>query len=272
MLEGTIYIATGRTYIDEGLKSAASLKAVSPSVHVTLFSDTQTSSPYIDTTVMLDGDQRREERSASRVNGSEEVQTTRRPKGIFNKVYHMGQSPYERTLFLDTDTYVAADISELFSLLDRFDIAVAHAPHREPRSAAQRKKFHRIPSAFVVMNTGVILFKKSDRMAAFFSEWLRSYQEDVASLEYNDQTSFREALYQSDLRIATLPPEYNYRFRKRLCINGTLKVLHGRHPDLPIVARRADAWVARGITGALVPSKRSKLLKRAVSAWNIFCP
>jgi hypothetical protein len=120
------------------------------------------------------------------------------------------------------------------------------------------------------MNTGVVAFKRSARTDAFFAAWLRSYQEDVDCLENNDQTSFREALYSSDLRIATLTPEYNYRFRKRLCINGTLKILHGRHPDLPIVARQAAAWVARGITGALVPPQRSKVLKRALSAWNIF--
>jgi alpha-N-acetylglucosamine transferase len=33
-----------------------------------------------------------------------------------------------QTIFLDTDTYVIDNIDELFDLLERFDIAAAHAP------------------------------------------------------------------------------------------------------------------------------------------------
>lgn len=264
MHQGALYIATGQRYIEEGLKSVASLKTSMPSVHVTLFCDQRVSSPDLDDVILIEASAREETPKTSSQN------VNRSKGGMFNKVYHMSRSPYERTLYLDTDTYVVSDISDIFQLLDRFDMAVAHAPHRSPRTAVQRKKFDRIPSSFVVMNTGVVAFKRSARTEAFFSNWLKSYQEDVDALEYNDQTSFREALYHSDLRIATLTPEYNYRFRKRLCINGTLKILHGRHPNLPIVARQAGAWVARGITGALVPSDRPNLLKRLVRARKIF--
>jgi hypothetical protein len=254
MLQGVIYIATGRKYIDEALKSAASLKAASPSVHVTAFSDERISSPHIDGTVMIDGAARGPQ-AAAVVNPAKRIQAVNQSKGMLNKVYYMGRSPYERTLFLDSDTYVAADISQLFSLLDRFDIAVAHAPHRRPRGPAEQKRFHEVPSGFVVMNTGVILFKKSERTAAFFASWLRLCQEEYA--DCNDQASFRVALYHSDLRMAILPPEYNFRFRKRLCINGSLRILHGRHPDLQRVARRAGAMVGRGMVGPIVGRPRN---------------
>jgi hypothetical protein len=233
---------------------------------VTAFSDERISYPHIDGTVMIDGSAG-ERQAAAVMNQAKRIQAVGQSKGMLNKVYYMGRSPYERTLFLDSDTYVAADISQLFSLLDRFDIAVAHAPHRRPRGPAEQRRFHEIPSGFVVMNTGVILFKKSERTAAFFADWLRLCQGEYA--DCNDQASFRVALYHSDLRVATLTPEYNYRFRKRLCINGSLKILHGRHTDLPLVARKADALVARGIAPPLVASRPPNLLTRVLMARKI---
>jgi hypothetical protein len=262
MLQGVIYIATGPKYIDAARKSAASLKAANPSIHVTAFSDEPISSPHVDDTVMIDGAAGGRQ-AAAVTNHAKRIQAVGQSKGMLNKVYYMGRSPYERTLFLDSDTYVAGDITDLFSLLDRFDIAVAHAPHRSPRSPAEQKRFQEIPSGFVVMNTGVILFKKSERTDAFFFEWLRLCQEEY--IDCNDQASFRAALYHSDLRIATLTPEYNYRFRKRLCINGSLKILHGRHPDLPLVASQARALIARGIALPLVTSHGSNGLKRLLN-------
>jgi hypothetical protein len=263
MNQGVMYIATGQTYIEEGLKSIASLKAATPSAHVTLFCDAPVTSPCVDNVVRVNGS------GPPDPTDTLNAKVSRTKGGMFNKVFYMSNSPYERTIYLDTDTYVVSDISDLFPLLDRFDIAAAHAPYRSPHTMAQRKKSQRIPASFVVMNTGVVAFKKSPRMEAFFSAWMRSYEEDVTALEYNDQTSFREALYDSDLRIATLTPEYNYRFHKRLCINGSLKILHGRHPDLPLIAKRADALVARGIAPALVASGRLNLVKRLLSARKV---
>lgn len=255
MRHGVIYVATGRKYIDEALQSMASLKAATPSVHVTLFSDEDVKSPWFDELVRIEAAQERDEtfRAAA----------STLPMGMINKVYYMARSPYDRTLFLDTDTYVVNDISDMFPLLERFDIAVTHAPHRSLK--ALKAPLAEVPASFPVLNTGVILFRRSERLSAFFSEWLRLYP-DVKYAGCNDQAPFREALYHSDLRVATLTPEYNYRFGKRLAINGVLKIIHGRHPNLPQVAKRADAIVARGIAPPLVdplaPSMWSKVRKR----------
>lgn len=267
MRQGVIYIATGRKYIDEVLKSAASLKAANPSIHVTAFSDEPINSPHIDHTVIIEGAPQCERQPASVSGDSRRIQAVGQSKGMLNKVYYMGRSPYERTLFLDSDTYVARDISDLFLLLDRFDIAVAHAPHRTPRRPAERRRFQEIPPGFVVMNTGVILFKRSERTDGFFSDWLRLCQEEY--VECNDQASFRAALYPAGLRIATLPPEYNYRFRKRLCINGSLKILHGRHANLQLIARRASAMISRGIAGPLV-TRPGNLFRQVMTARKLF--
>ena len=61
----------------------------------------------------------------------EQVITIEDPQYSYvDKVNAMPLSPYNRTLFLDTDTYVYASLEHLFVLLDRFELAAAHDPWR----------------------------------------------------------------------------------------------------------------------------------------------
>jgi hypothetical protein len=54
------------------------------------------------------------------------------PRAHINKLIAMMQSPFETTLLLDTDTYVCAGISDLFAILERFDIAMTlERPYRD---------------------------------------------------------------------------------------------------------------------------------------------
>jgi hypothetical protein len=46
----------------------------------------------------------------------------------------------------------------------------------------------------------------------------------------DDQVAMRVALYSSDLRISTLPQEFNCRFHSFGYLNGKVKILHGRIP------------------------------------------
>ncbi|EHK02479.1 hypothetical protein HRED_04318, partial [Candidatus Haloredivivus sp. G17] len=47
-----------------------------------------------------------------------------------DKIQYMDKSPFNKTLLLDTDTLIVDDITELFDLLEQFDIAFAHNPKR----------------------------------------------------------------------------------------------------------------------------------------------
>lgn len=219
MSVGVIYVATGRKYIDEALQSAASLKEQMPDLPITIYSSEEINSPYFEKNVLIES-----------------------PKyGLDDKIPWMYKSPYERTLFIDTDTYICFHFLELFTLLDRFDIAVAHAPRR------MIKKYpvydSEVSESFPEPNTGVILFKKSPKVEQFFSEWYNLYYKyrEVAVHQPCDQPAFRDALYKSDLRIATLTPEYNCRFEWPTFVSGKVKILHGRHPDLPEVASRINS-------------------------------
>lgn len=227
---GVTYIATGRRFIDEACVSAASLKLRMPQIPITIFADGELESAHFENVVYI--------RSAR--------------YGPVDKILHIGSSPYEQTVFLDTDTYVCDDISELFTLLDRFDIAVAHAPYR----AAYR--IDGVPDSFPEFNTGVVVFKASPKIARFFSQWRALYERDLKRsirwlhpLEdtlFNgslpNQATFREALYHSDLRVATLTPEYNCRFIFPGFAHNPVKILHGRHGRLSKVAEDLNADTA----------------------------
>lgn len=129
-----------------------------------------------------------------------------------SKVDQLALSPFERTLYLDTDIRLLEDVSDLFDLLDRFDIALAHA-HARNRDLTRETWRLQLPDSFPQLNGGVILFKASDDMARFFRDWSESYRD--ANFK-KDQVTLRELIWLSPLRLYVLPPEYNIRYSRYL--------------------------------------------------------
>ncbi|NER01847.1 MAG: TIGR01627 domain-containing protein [Okeania sp. SIO3C4] len=205
---GVIYIATGERFIREACHSVASLKAQMPNMPVTIFASKDIKNSNFDRVVVIE----------------------KPDYNHIDKIKYMSASPYDYTLFIDTDTYISADFAEIFTLLDKFDMGVAHAPMNI------RGFVNGVPESFQQFNTGVILYKKSAEMKQLFSQWLELYNPPNP-----DQPTFREALYYSKLRIATLAPEYNCRFPFPGAVSGIVKILHGRHENLPLVAEKINS-------------------------------
>src|SRR2546425_12184050 len=112
----------------------------------------------------------------------------------------MLESPYERTLFIDADIYVAEPFSELFTLLDRFDCA---ATHEEYLDTDWFKNYPRpdIPASFPEFNTGILVYKRSAAMDSTLRNWSHLYKEFLEKnpgRPTNDQPFFRAAAYYSD--------------------------------------------------------------------------
>jgi hypothetical protein len=191
--QGILYIATGGKYIRAGIRSAESVRAHCPDLPTHLYADWKQhgfdfhESPYPFTSVEhIDDPHRR------------------------SKVDYMSRTPFDRTLYLDTDTALQADIRGMFELLDRFDIALVHA-HRRNAPARLKDWRVRLPAAFPQFNSGVVLYRRTPAVTELLDSWRRAFHE--AGLA-QDQVTLRELLWSSDLRIATLPPEYNVRFIK----------------------------------------------------------
>jgi hypothetical protein len=158
--------------------------------------------------------------------------------GLENKIIQMRKSPYQETLFLDSDTHMVDDSRELFLLLAKFDFAAVHSSCRAQYQVSE------VPDCFSEFNTGVILFRKSEQTTLLLERWAQIYREDgMKSLTWlvpgigswyrqrrslPDQPSFRRAIYESGLRIATLPQEYNCRLSFPGYLHTKAKILHGR--------------------------------------------
>ena len=213
---GILYVATGVTYREEATFSARSARVAVPDVPITLVSDAASEDDVFSDTIILADAQ----------------------FGFEDKIRGIALSPYTRTIFLDSDTYVAADIRDLFMLLDRFDVAAAHSVGRV------NVPIDGIPYAFTEPNTGVLAFKRSDEWDALCEAWLAGYRRDRDNLDHaegrklaGDQVAFRELVYHSDLRLATLPPEYNCRYDAGY-LHGEARVIHQRS-DGPEIAKSA---------------------------------
>ena len=208
MSTGAVYIITqDQRYVNLLLSSAASLKRAMPDLPITVFSQFRVESPYFERVILVEPTQ----------------------AGFYDKARFMRDSPYERTLFADADTYVLEPFPELFSLLDRFDCA---ATHEEYLNTDWSNDYPRadIPSSFPELNTGILLLKSSDKMGRVLQRWSDLYQaylDEKPKQPINDQPFFRAAIYESDVRVATLTREYNCKFRGQGYLNGPVKILHG---------------------------------------------
>lgn len=219
---GVLYVATGKKYIDSAIHSARSVRKHNPELAIHLFSNWEEygfdfrKSPVPFTS----------------------FDTVDSPHH-HSKVDYSMRTPYDRTLFLDADTIVLGDINSLFDLLDRFDIALAHAPNRTTR--LNNWKFT-VPVSFPQFNTGVMVYNRSEKVMKFLQDWIEAYYQ--AGFR-SDQITFRELIWLSDLRVATLPPEYNLRQMKYLLLWGKReakpKILHPHQP----LFTRGPLWILK---------------------------
>jgi hypothetical protein len=205
---GAIYIITQDSrYTQLLLNSAASLKRVMPDLPVTVFSQFPIESPDFERVI--------------RVEGSED--------GFYDKTLFLQQTPYDRTLFIDADIYVAEPVPELFTILDHFDFA---ATHEEYLNTDWWNRYPRpdIPPSFPEFNTGILAYRRSPQMDIVLKDWAALYLlflEKHPGEAIGDQPFFRAAVYSNQVRIATLTREYNCKFRGQGYLNGRVKILHG---------------------------------------------
>jgi hypothetical protein len=193
--KGILYIASGEKYIQAAIQSAKSVLKHSPDLSTHLFADWDNYNFHFD-------------KSSYPFTSVDKVDNPHRR----SKVDYLPLTPYDQTLYLDTDTTLNADIRDMFRVLERFDIALTHAMKRniDYRLTEWRIK---LPQAFPQYNGGVLLYRKTPEVIAFLEEWRDQYHANIKQFQ-QDQRTLRELLWLSDLRLATLPPEYNVRYIK----------------------------------------------------------
>lgn len=205
---GYIYIATGDKYIKEAIQSARSLKRCSPKANVCLISDSDLNEDCFSQVIV--------------VSNSTQVDWK---VGLLSKVQGFPLSPFDKTVFVDTDTYFCEPVDELEGLLDHFDCMFCHDYYDKAEILFKEK----VVSGFFPVNTGVVAFSKNDRVTSFLKLWADKY---VANIEryWSDQPAFMEALLESDIKSWILHSGYNFRFLNHVSLpdKENLKILHGR--------------------------------------------
>jgi hypothetical protein len=201
--KGFVYVATGTAYLSEAFKSAESLRRHHPDVPVCLVTD----NPPVERGPFTE---------------------IRRPVGLVrhspvDKVLAY-EAPYDRVVFLDTDTFVLDDLTPIFQLLDTFDLALLQDVNR-----GWNYELPDVPLSFSEFNTGVMAFRKSPQVAGFFAAWSREYNEMRDKYGFaTDQPAFRRTLFHSELRVAPLPSEFHFLGDMPNCTLWNVRLIHGR--------------------------------------------
>jgi hypothetical protein len=198
---GILYIATGERFVAEAEVSARSVRNVMPDTPIAIATDIEPDYNFDHTINIPDPGY-----------------------GFVDKISHIDNSPFDETLYLDTDTYVNSSVGELFDILDKFDIALSYDHSRDHPQG--------IPDSFPEYNTGVIAYKNNDEFRQFTKAWKANHSEILSTVDTHDQPSFRKTLYESDLRIATLTPEYNCLIRFPGHVYDDVKIGHSRLLDI----------------------------------------
>lgn len=228
---GVVYVATGKHYLEEARQSLEFLRHTNPALPAAIITDAVQPPGDWDLVLPLEN-----------------------PWHNFRDKLQMRRAPWPLVLFVDTDTYVAHDLSDIFTLLEAgFDLAAHQLFEGHDYTLPD------VPDSFPEFNTGVIGFRNTPAAHRFFAQWDAIYTARPAPYPA-DQYSFRIAVFHSGLRHTVLPPEYNFRPLSTNFAITSLRILHGRPVScLPRLKEQIDV---RHVHRAYVPRLRAVVSDR----------
>ena len=180
--KGVIYIAGGHMkYVREAIFSAKSLKKYNPQLKATLYTNIPGIKSKCFDSVIFD-------------NAPEHPQK--------RKIYNMLNSPYDHTLYIDSDTEFKGPIYEIFDFLLNYDIAVTNRVKCKWPANANPQFVDYVDEA--CYNGGFLLFKKSNASKEIIERWYdkMSKIEDhliKAGTEFGDQVALNSIFFEERL-------------------------------------------------------------------------
>ncbi len=214
-----LYIAYGRRHLDEAVHSCRSLKRVHPEMMIHL--------------VTSEADLAERGGELRGLFGSCSVHPDIR-RTFRDKIVGMQQTPFERTLYLDSDTELLERVDDMFDILGKFEFAYCRDTVRYAMPAPQ------VPAIFSEPNGGVLAYRKCAAGDELLARWLKINDEEEAAYKklhgpeavYVDQGALRMALYESDIRQYVFGSEYNLRVYALWYAGAKVRILHAREPCL----------------------------------------
>lgn len=241
---GFVLAVTGETYVTLARRAARNMRDVMPEAEIDLFTDIVVDDPVF-----------------SQVHALSESWFRPKMEALLN-------SRFDRTFYLDADVMVVGDLSSVFEVLDRYDIAVCHNRNINGEPGL-RQHTRALPDAFCSLNAGVIAMKKSTATLDFVREWQRVVRDAKSD---RDQPAFRELMYDSDLRLFILPPHHNFLTFRELetwaGVYGAPRLLHA-----PNLHNRAPGNPDRPFTLAeVVGARLAPVVQQLIAADRLLSP
>ncbi|MDY0907447.1 hypothetical protein [Pedobacter sp. CFBP9032] len=217
--KGILYVATGQRYIDEVIHSALSCKK-NNNYPIALVTD---SDEYL------------------LPNGLFDHLIIKRASYSYRDKLLIRYSPFEQTIFMDTDTYVCDKLDDLFRILDFREFAIHQADE------GYEFQMPNLSNAMPEFNTGVIAYKLTPNVEKLIDAWETSFETNSNII--TDQYHLRKTLYESEVKFAIFSSAYNFIVSYPNFVIQKVKILHGRpFNDLITIAdninniRHKDAW------------------------------
>lgn len=188
--KGFIYIAFGEKYLKEALISARSLRELN-NEPIMLLTDTKITEEY--------------ESYFSEV-------LIINPSHIRSKIDFIKYTPFKKTIYLDSDTFINSNVDDIFELLDRYEFVASNDLARERKYIKNFfPEYAEIPRAFSELNSGIFGFKQTDNVEQLFTLWKKYFYKYYEKTGGLDQACFRVAVWESHVDLYVLPQEYNLR-------------------------------------------------------------
>lgn len=148
---------------------------------------------------------------------------------FLDKVYAIKHTKFNKFIYLDCDTYLLDDINDVWKIVNKYKVCVAHAPRRYTYD------FPDVPHIIPEYNTGVIAIRRTMKINSMIQSWYMTY-EHYLNNEINppskDQPFFRRSLYHAKINPFVLTNEYNCRFTMGVTVCNNVKILHGYSNNL----------------------------------------
>lgn len=210
---GLLYCAVGAEYLSQAETSFQSALSHNPELNGSVYSNIIPGSNIWD-----------------RVLQSKTHAALSRENEMIHKLDAILDTPYNYTIYLDSDTYVLDNIADIFTLLTKFDLVLCHGHDRNKRHTLikdavddeNNSLFSKdIPYGFVPIQGGLIAYN-IEKTRVFFQLVRNTF---LAKGYYDDQAVIRELLWESNLSFYVLPSEYNF---NSIAYLKNLKKLHYR--------------------------------------------
>ena len=194
MEKGFIYISSGTNYILEALLSASTLRIHHTTDPIYLYTDSSSSIPDCIG------------KKADSMNIEVIKYHASSPYEDFSCI--LQQSPFAKTIFLESDTFFEAAVDDIFSICSSYDICFA--PNIDSSSILYTQG---IPACFKVPDTGILAFNKSNSSGQLLSYIRQIYLENVSCRFSLGELILLSLWKQPLFRHFTLPYEYCSRSR-----------------------------------------------------------